>query len=45
MDERDVSTILKACAEKIRMLEWENEQLRVRNDELNTVIAKLPVND
>ena len=34
MDERDVSIILKACADKIRMLEFENRLLQERIDEL-----------
>lgn len=45
MDERDVSIILKALADKIRMLEWDNEQLRARNEELHITLAKMQVND
>lgn len=45
MDERDISIVLKALADKIRTLEWENEHLRARNDELNVALAKMPVND
>lgn len=45
MDERDISIVLKALADRIRTLEWENEHLRARNEELNTALAKLPVND
>lgn len=34
MNEDNITIVLNALADKIRMLTWENECLRKRNDEL-----------
>ena len=34
MNDENITIVLNALADKIRMLEWENETLRKRNNEI-----------